>query len=237
MDSDTYINTIPSLETLQKQYTDLTGSSDLHTVEWCKYVVGESNRIRSSIDEESGEFISELYTLPNLKSILSKAFYPIWVKGDDRVDYKGFGDTQEYTSYLRKTGFHRMNDSELFAYLSKHTSIIESLYEKYRNNVIQIIQNREKYTKEMKQKEKEKEKRDKEFKKSIISKFISMYSLTEEESEAVILHVSSQGSKSVRQKYKSYTKNTLLALQFINRYSAENNIRFEDTLTVLLENL
>jgi hypothetical protein len=237
MDSNSYLKYVPSLKKLQTQYTEFTGSSDLHTTEWCEYLVEESKRLRTRIDKESGEFIGELYTFPNLKSILTKAFYPIWVKGDDRVDYKGFGDSKDYTSYLREAGFHRMNDSELFAYLSKHTTIIESLYEKYRNNVIQIIQNREKYDKEMKQIEKEKEERDKEFKKSIISKFVSTYSITDEEAEAVILHVSSQASKKIRQKYKGYTKNTLLALQFINKYSADHSIRFEDTLTVLLENI
>lgn len=244
MDSDSYLKYVPSLETLQKQYTDFTGSSDLNTAEWCEYIVEESKKARSRIDKEFGEFVGELYTLPKLKQSFVNAFYPIWVKGDDRMDYKGFGDTQDYTSYLREAGFQKMSDDALFTYLSKNTTIIESIYENYRKKVIQIIENREKYDKEMKEKEKEKEEkekekeeRDKEFKKSIISKFSSMYSISDEEAEAVILHVSSQGSKSIRQKYRGYNKNTLLALQFINSYSAKHSIRFEDTLTVLLENL
>ena len=240
MNSDSYLKYIPTLERLQKQYRDFTGSSDLHTAEWCEYIVEESNRSRTRIDKESGEFVGELYTLPKLKQGLVSAFYPIWVKGDDRMDYKGFGDTQDYTSYLREAGFQKMSDDALFTYLSKNTTIIESIYENYRKKVIQIIENREKYDKEIKEKEKEKKERDKEdneFKKSIISKFVSMYSIGDEEAEAVILHVSSQGSKSIRQKYRGYNKNTLLALQFINSYSAKHSIRFEDTLTVLLENL
>jgi len=226
---------IPTLETLKKQYIDLKNTSELHIDKWLEYLIEESNRIRDVINEEDGEFEGKDYTLPSLMTFLKASFYPIWVKGDDRTDYRGFGDTKDFTSHLRMSGTHSCSDIELFGYLIKNNSIavIVSSYEAYRNYVIKIIQNREKYDKD----EAGKEEREIQFKKNIISKFVSMYNITDEESEAVILYISSKAPKNIRKKYKNFKKNTLLALKFINRYSTQQSIRVEDALTVLLEYL
>jgi hypothetical protein len=64
-----------------------------------------------------------------------------------------------------------------------------------------------------------------------------MYNITDEESEAIILYISSKAPKNIRKKYKDFNKDTLKALKFINRYSTEQSIRFEDTVTVLLEHI
>jgi hypothetical protein len=147
MESDKYLNRIPKLESLKKQYIDFIITTDMpeYVLEWPEYVLEESKKIRDKIDEEDGEFEGEMYTLPKLEVYLRKSFYPIWVKGDDRTDYKGFGDTKDYTSYLRSTHFHKMSHTELLKYLIKNDSIIEHCYETYRKKIIQIIQNREKW--------------------------------------------------------------------------------------------
>ena len=119
-----------------------------------------------------------------------------------------------------------------YLYYSKDLNVKLS-YEIYRKNTINIIKNREKYDKD----EEEKEEREMKFKKDIISKFVSMYNITDEESEAIILYISTKASKNIRKKYKDFKKNTLIALKFINRYSTEQSIRFEDTVTILLENI
>jgi len=122
-----------------------------------------------------------------------------------------------------------------YLYYSKDL-ILTLSYNIYRKGIIKIIQNREKYDKDEAEKE-EREEREIQFKKSIISKFVSMYNITDEESEAIILYISSKAPKNIRKKYKDFNKDTLKALKFINRYSTEQSIRFEDTVTVLLEHI
>ncbi len=66
--------------------------------------------------------------------------------------------------------------------------------------------------------------------------------LTDEEIEAILIHLSSnQDSFSHRtfksRLYKTFRKNTLLALKVLNRFAKENEIRFEDSVAVFKEYL
>lgn len=178
------------------------------------------------MDDEDGEFEGEDYTLPTLKTFLNAAFYPIWIKAEDRTDYAGFGDSQEFTAYLRSTGKYRFSTTDLFMYMIKNTHMIDSAYEAYRQRVIQILQNREKWDAEREGKEEYR---------VILSTFTSKHGVTEEVGEAVLYYLSTKAE--MADQYKDCKKNTLLALQFLNQYSAEHRIRVEDAITVLMEEL
>jgi hypothetical protein len=57
---------------------------------------------------------------------------------------------------------------------------------------------------------------------------VAVFGFTDAEAEAVITHINPA---------KGYTKNTLLALQALNRYSTMNGIRVEDAMMVLAESM
>jgi hypothetical protein len=225
MEPDRYAARIPTIEVVKKEYLE-RGAGQLNTIEWCEYIVEHSRRIRDIIDDEDGEFEGEDYTLPKLKTFLNAAFYPIWIQGDDRTDYGGFGDSKEFTAYLRSTGKYRFSTIDLFMYMIKNTSLIDSAYEAYRQRVIHILQNRDTWDKQQEQAGSYR---------PILSTFITKHGVTEEVGEAVLYYLATKAE--IRDKYKECKKNTLLALQFLNRYSAEQGIRVEDAITVLLEEL
>lgn len=224
MELDRYAARIPTMDSIKKEYIE-RGATHLNTIEWCEHIVEYSRRIRDRMDDEDGEFEGEDYTLPTLKTFLNAAFYPIWIKAEDRTDYAGFGDSQEFTAYLRSTGKYRFSTTDLFMYMIKNTHMIDSAYEAYRQRVIQILQNREKWDTE----------REGEEYRVILSTFTSKHGVTEEVAEAVLYYLSTKAE--MEDQYKECKKNTLLALQFLNQYSAEHRIRVEDAITVLMEEL
>jgi len=234
MEPDIYAARVPTIDSIKKEYID-QGARHFNTIEWCEYIVEYSRRIRDRIDDEDGEFEGDDYRLPTLKTFLNAAFYPIWIKAEDRTDYAGFGDSQEFTAYLRSTGKYRFSTTDLFMYMIKNTRMIDSAYEAYRKRVIQILQNRVKWDAEREgDTEREGDAATEEYR-VILSTFTSKYGVTEEVAEAVLYYLSTKAE--MIDKYKNCKKNTLLALQFLNKYSADHSIRVEDAITVLMEEL